>query len=139
MGLVTPSFLRSTLLRRKHTDGPVPSGFRGQQYREVHLRDWVLKFDSVKDCHVYLKDLDVVKVTNFFEVDSRIFSGRKYVYRDNVYTLPCESLRHNVFLLWGLDSLNWWPLDSILCKALVIPSGKRNKCAAFPLLMSKNY
>ncbi|XP_045023256.1 uncharacterized protein LOC123467372 [Daphnia magna] len=137
---VTTSSLGNPLLKRKHTDGPVPSGFRGQQYREVHLRDFVLKSDSVKDCHVYLKDLDVVKVTNFFEVDSRIFfTGRKYVYRDNVFTLPCESSRFNVFLLWGLDSLNWWPLDSILCKALVIPCGKRHKCAAFPLLMSKNY
>ena len=60
-----------TLLKKKHSEGPVLSTGVGKQFKELHYKSMILKCD-VANCCVILQNESVVKILNFIEHNNKV-------------------------------------------------------------------
>jgi hypothetical protein len=95
---------------------------------------------------VYLKDSSVILIENFVaNAMGDFICGRRYRQTGNLYNYPIPSTSYNFVRVERLsDSLEFWPLIDVKCKAVRVPNfvgcsiEMDGTFAVFPLLMEEN-
>lgn len=121
-----------------HTDGPLCL-LRGLQYTQLSMKGFFFNCKNCQDCNLYLKNFKIVKVLNFVQSDNGYFIvGREYIRPFDLYKIPCESSKLDIYSVKNVSEIKYWPLSSIICKALVFPFGNKQKLAAFPIYLQSH-
>jgi hypothetical protein len=138
---------RQYRFKLQHDSGPLlPNLIRSsKQYREMHLGPWYLSCKEPNNC-VYLKDSSVILIENFVaNAMGDFICGRRYRQTGNLYNYPIPSTSYNFVRVERLsDSLEFWPLIDVKCKAVRVPNfvgcsiEMDGTFAVFPLLMEEN-
>lgn len=131
-----------TVLKSKHTSGPLLSTGVGKQFKEIHYKSMVIKCDDANSC-VLLEDETVVKVFNIIERNnSVVIIGQKLnnFQQTDLFQKPLPSSRLGIFSVntSRMSFQNSWPLSSIKCKAVCIPYSSKKDFAIFPLMRIEN-
>ena len=93
-----------------------------------------------QDCHLFLKDFKIVKVLNFIRnADGCFIIGHEFIKPNNLYSIPCESSALDIYSVRNLSQLKRGPLNSFLCKALLLPMGDKKQSAVFPIQLQSHF
>ncbi|KAI9557239.1 hypothetical protein GHT06_017062 [Daphnia sinensis] len=127
-----------TVLKKKHTNGPVLSTGAEKQYNILHYKSVTLKCDEANSCFI-LKDETVVKMLNIIEQENVItIIGKELNNRGekDLFSKPLQSSRLGTYTvkISSLSSQKSWPITEIKCKAFGIPYSSKNELAIFPLM-----
>ncbi len=102
-----------TILKIKHTRGPILSTGAGKKFKEIHFKSMALKCNDTNSC-VILEDESLVKFSNIIEHNnSVVIVGQQLNWqKTDLFAKPLQSSRLDIY------SVN---NSAIKCKALCIP------------------
>lgn len=123
-------------LLNMHCSGPLPVNCNGPQYKTLSFYDFVIKIESPNNCCATTSN-DIVMVENIcfsMELQSFVIVGRKFLVKNNFFTVPCESSTIGIYKVEKLSNLKIWPISNVCMKYVVLPY--KHFFIIFPLLHS---
>lgn len=123
-------------LSNMHCNGPLTVNCKGPQYKTLSYYDFVIKIVSPNNCCATTSN-DIVMVENICfstELQSSVIVGRKFLVKNNFFTVPCESSTIGIYKVEKLSSLKVWPISKVCMKYVVLPYNQF--FIIFPLLHS---
>ena len=129
------------VLKKKHTQGPMINGCRGVQFKFLQCHQWTFRTDNNADGCAILQDQTIVKIANIFQNAEGIFLvGHSFFHKTSHYSSPLQSSRLGIVCARRLSQLQRWPIKSLKCKAMLLPTAVHNlyDFAVFPLHMQSN-
>jgi hypothetical protein len=131
-----------TVLKSKHTSGPLLSTGVGKQFKEIHYKSMVIKCDDANSC-VILEDETVVKVLNIIERNNSVViigQNLNNLQQTDLFQKPLPSSRLGIFSVntSRMSFRNSWSISAIKCKAVCIPYSSKKDFAIFPLMRIEN-
>ncbi len=129
------------VLKKKHTQGPMMNGCRGVQFKFLQCHSWTFRTDNNADCCAILQDQKIFKIANIFQSAEGIFLiGYSCLHKTNQYSYPLQSSRLGIVSVRQLSQLQRWPIKSLKCKAMLLPTAVHNlyDFAVFSLHMQSN-
>ena len=111
-------------VKRLHTEGPITSDISiVEQYRELHLDTFCIKL-SHADCHVQLRNGDIVVVKNIITRENGYVEilYKKFNVAEDIFTYPMASSDIGVFRLATVGGrMHHCSVSSIVRKYVVLP------------------
>lgn len=125
--------LASAKLSGKHSNGPLPQGFDGEQYSRLETKDTVLGLSRKDNC-VKMIDGNIVWIANILHSPQGVnICGFFFTKVDNLYTQPIPSSTLNVYIASEVSATcAVWKMEDIDHKCVCLPRGAGY--AIFPLL-----
>ncbi|CAH1106470.1 unnamed protein product [Psylliodes chrysocephalus] len=124
----------------QHTIGPVMSELNICKKVVFGNFTFCTKNHSSADSYFISTDHKVVQVENIItnSENCTILIGKEFMDYSDYYNYPFESSCLDIFIIRSLDNVNqFWPINKILAKCLVIPSYRKQKeLVCFPLVHS---
>lgn len=123
-------------LLNMHCSGPLPVNCSGPQFKTLSFSDFVIKTVSPNNCCATTNN-DIVMVENICfskELQSSVIVGRKFLVKNNFFTVPCESSTIGIYKAEKLSNLKIWPISKVYMKYVVLPY--KQFFIIFPLLHS---
>jgi len=117
------------------------NGCRGVQFKFLQCHSWTFRTDNTPDYCAILQGQTIVKIANIFRNAEGIFLvGHSFLHKTDHYSSPLQSSRLGIVLSRRLSQLQRWPIKSLKCKAMLLPTAVHNlyDFAVFPLHMQSN-
>lgn len=129
------------ILKRKHSNGPLPIILQGHQYKTLilSLKLITLKIDTLSDCFFGTINNDIVKVVNIVQnlnTEQIIVVWKIFTKKEPFYQKPIKSNKLSVFIVKELsDTFVLYNVDDIITKYIVFPcNGKNSNSIAIPVV-----
>ncbi|KAB0790543.1 hypothetical protein PPYR_05331 [Photinus pyralis] len=121
------------VLKYEHSNGPlIASVFGMKQFKKIYIKNFLLALDDSNNC-CFMNDNSVVIIKNIVSLNNVVtVIGQKYLVLENLYNLPCESSKLNIFVVSKEGPIKSWELPQVLHKFFKLTLN--NKVVVFPLL-----
>lgn len=123
-------------LKSIHTSGPLIHGCCNPQYKIIRKENMTLRIDVQADSCCALTDGTIVLIENIAhnkDLNVDVIIGRKFLYKEDFYNIPCSSSLLQIFSVHSLGQLQMWPIKNIDTKYVKLPL-LENKYVVLPLL-----
>lgn len=121
---------------QQHDRGPLPQGLAtALQYKIGFFESFQINCDDDKNSYVYIENLYVVKVLNFFSYNKKLYLlGKTMDIIGPLYEYLCSSsnLGINIVNENGKNPATVWNINKVTAKVLMLPH--KTKKVAFPIL-----
>ena len=110
------------VLSNEHHNGPIVTGFHGQQYRTAKLSKWTLRNEKPDNC-VFLNDGSVFIIRNFVKRNSQVVVvGQKFQEKIDFYSEPIFSSKLGCVTVRNLQNNTFVSVPEIFAKGLMLPT-----------------
>jgi len=131
-------FKKNIIYYKLHSKGPLINDTSGPQYQALKFKEFTLISQDSKNQYCSTINGDIIKIYNISyhkKLLCEVIIGRKFLRKENLFTLPCLSSKLGIYEVHTLSKLASWPVHHIDSKICLYPiPRKKSKYAAFPLL-----
>lgn len=116
----------STLTKQEHHDGSLPSNYEGAtQFFQLITVHYKLNIRQSADCHVLIKDIRPVVVTNILLLAGALhIVYKKFKHVTDLFDCPLSSSNLGIYKVAGcLKQISVAPVCDILAKFVFVPLG----------------